>query len=133
MKRIFFIGVVASVLNGCSNPSAANRAVEFQAMTMKGERIELHEWFAPGIESTAFMRLYGGPEKLAADSKKRADAEGGVKNIQVVEDRPLPNGNQVVSVRTTFSSGKTAESQEIWAQIDGEWKIVPPEADRNSP
>jgi len=133
MKRIFCIGIAAMALHGCSKPSAADRAVELETLTMKGEKIELQEWFAPGVENTDFIKLYGGPEKLAADSKKRTDTEGGVRGIEIIEDRSLPNGDHVVSIRTTFNSGKTAESQETWSQIDGEWKIVPPPSTGGGP
>jgi hypothetical protein len=126
MSRIFGIGFGVVALYGCGKPSAADRAIELETLTMKGETIELQEWFAPGVESTDLMKLYGGHKKLAADSKKRADSEGGVRSIDIVESRWLPNGDQIVSVRTTFNSGKTAESQETWSQINGEWKILPP-------
>ena len=133
MKKILAIAVLGLAIHGCSKPSASERALELERLTMNGERIELQDWFAPGIENTDFIKIYGGPEKLGADSKKRADAEGGVKSIEIVESRSLSNGNQLISTRTTFNSGKTAESQETWAQIDGKWKIVPPSTDGNSP
>jgi hypothetical protein len=133
IKRIFCVSFVALALSGCSEPNATERAVELETMTMKGEKIELQEWFAPGVENTDFIKLYGGPQRLAADSKRRADAEGGVRDIEIVEDRSLPNGDHVVSIRTTFNSGKTAETQETWSQIDGEWRILPPSSSEVRP
>jgi hypothetical protein len=132
MIRILSI-IVVITLHGCSKPSAAHRAVELETLTMRGERIELRDWFAPGVENSDFIKLYGGLERLAADSKKRSDAEGGVKDVEIVQDRQLPNGDHVISVRTTFNSGKTAESQETWSQIDGEWKILPPPTSEGGP
>ncbi len=96
MKRIFCIGIAAIALYGCSKPSATNRAVELETLNMKGEKIELQEWFAPGVENIEFIEFDGDTERLAADSKKRADAEGGVKGIEIVEDRSLRNGDHVV-------------------------------------
>jgi hypothetical protein len=133
MRRIFRIGFGVVALYGCGKPSAADRAIELETLIMKGETIELQEWFAPGVEDTDFMKLYGGPKKLADDSKKRADAEGGVKSTGILESRSLPNGDQVVSVRTTFNSGKTAESQETWSQVNGKWKILPPPSTGSGP
>lgn len=112
MKRTFCIGAAVMALSGCSQPTATDRALELETLTMNGAQIELQEWFAPGVENTDFIKLYGGPERLAADSKRRVDAEGGIRRIDIVEDRSLPNGDHVVSIRTTFNSGKTAESQE---------------------
>jgi hypothetical protein len=133
MKRVFCIGIAVVALHGCGKPSATDRALELEALTMKGEKIELQEWFAPGAENTDFIKVYGGPERLSADSKKRADAEGGIRGIEIVEDLPLPNGDHVISIRTTFNSGKTAESQETWSLIDGEWKILPPPPSEGGP
>jgi len=93
---------------------------------MKGEKIDVDEWFAPGVGDTDFMRLYGGAEKLSADSKKQADAEGGLKHIDVLKQESLADGVQLISIRATFNNGKTADFDETWKLIDGKWKLTPP-------
>ncbi len=121
MKRIFCIGIAAIALYSCSKPSATNRAVELETLTMKGEKIELQEWFAPGVENTDFIKLYGGPERLAADSKKRADAEGGVKGIEIVEDRSLPNGDHVVKNPNDLQ--KRQDRRITRDLVSGRWRV----------
>ena len=120
------IGLLSFTLCGCGNPNASDRAVQFTQISMKGEKIDVDEWFAPGVGDTDFMRLYGGAEKLSADSKKQADAEGGLKHIDVLKQESLADGVQLISIRATFNNGKTADFDETWKLIDGKWKLTPP-------
>lgn len=129
MKRTFFTALFVVALLGCARPSASERAVQFTTAAMSGEKISLEEWFAPNVGETDFVRVYGGPEKLSADSKRQADAEGGIKRIEVIKVTSQSDDTQLVIVKVTFNSGKATELDETWKLIDENWKLVPPEND----
>lgn len=122
-KRILRSAVVILTLaaSSCGTKNDAGAVVkEFATDVAAGRQGEALEQFDPQLRQVGGMML----GMAMAESARKAQQKGGLKDIQVVGTEQVDGNHATVTTKTTFLDGSTANDVSKVRLIDGRWYVT---------
>ncbi|MCR2038729.1 DUF4878 domain-containing protein [Campylobacter helveticus] len=125
IKTLFLSLVFAALFAGCGNSTTPGEvAKDFTNDMYEGDGEALVKYiYMPDTIKDSDKELVNGKLKAgAAKAKEQADARGGVKSIEIIDEK-IEGDNAKVRLKITFNDDSSKEDGGPLKKIDNEWKM----------
>ncbi|VFR49500.1 hypothetical protein ANT2_2568 [plant metagenome] len=122
----FMLAAFSALLSACSGGSPESVVETFYKAAAKGDT-------DTAVKQISFAKMDAGQtnqakgkvQMMVGEMQRRADANGGLDKVEVLESKIEENGESArVRVKLVFKNGKTSDESGRLLKDDGDWKMA---------